>query len=71
MIVEPEVKEAALAWVPNAMRFLDRTSETPLDPTAERADEAPEAEDEAATDGAATDEVAPIADEELGESVAA
>ena len=71
VIVEPEVKEAALAWVPNAMRFLDRTSETPVDPTAERADEAPEAEDEAATDGAATDEVAPIADEELGESVAA
>ncbi|MGO4168844.1 ParB/RepB/Spo0J family partition protein [Novosphingobium sp. YAF33] len=26
-IVEPDVKEAALAWVPNAMRFLDRVPE--------------------------------------------
>ena len=31
-IVEAEVKEAALAWVPNAMRFLDATPEA--DPTA-------------------------------------
>lgn len=32
-IVEPEVKEAALAWVPNAMRFLDAATEAPADPT--------------------------------------
>ncbi|RSU72122.1 chromosome partitioning protein ParB [Sphingomonas sp. S-NIH.Pt3_0716] len=32
-IVEPEVKEAALAWVPNAMRFLDHDNTAPADPT--------------------------------------
>jgi ParB family chromosome partitioning protein len=32
-IVEPEVKEAALAWVPNAMRFLDLLPEEVADPT--------------------------------------
>lgn len=31
-IVEPEVKQAALAWVPNAMRFLDDANATVIDP---------------------------------------
>jgi ParB family chromosome partitioning protein len=30
-IVEPEVKQAALAWVPNAMRFLDDANATGID----------------------------------------
>ncbi|MDT7533117.1 ParB/RepB/Spo0J family partition protein [Sphingobium sp. SA2] len=37
-IVEPEVKEAALAWVPNAMRFLDVVAEETVE-TAETEDE--------------------------------
>nr|GLK21673.1 hypothetical protein GCM10017606_25000 [Microbacterium terregens] len=32
LIVEPEVKEAALAWVPNAMRFLDVEGAAAVDP---------------------------------------
>ncbi|MBZ6384225.1 ParB/RepB/Spo0J family partition protein [Sphingomonas sanguinis] len=32
LIVEPEVKEAALAWVPNAMRFLDVPGGAIVDP---------------------------------------
>jgi ParB family chromosome partitioning protein len=32
-IVEPEVKTAALAWVPNAMRFLDGDAAPAVDPT--------------------------------------
>ena len=43
-IVEPEVKEAALAWVPNAMRFLDTTAEVPADPTEAGEGEANEVE---------------------------
>ena len=35
-IVEPEVRDAALAWVPDAMRFLDKTDSADLD--AEHAD---------------------------------
>ncbi|MDF0546072.1 ParB N-terminal domain-containing protein [Sphingobium sp. H39-3-25] len=31
-IVEPEVRDAALAWVPNAMRFLDSTVADDLEP---------------------------------------
>ncbi|MDX3911141.1 MAG: ParB/RepB/Spo0J family partition protein [Sphingobium sp.] len=41
-IVEPEVREAALAWVPNAMRFLDESAETeaPGEESAETANDA-------------------------------
>lgn len=38
-IVEPEVKAAALAWVPNAMRFLDTAANTVSDPTEFLADD--------------------------------
>ena len=31
-IVEPEVRDAALAWVPDAMRFLDKTEADDLEP---------------------------------------
>ncbi len=68
-IVEPEVKEAALAWVPDAMRFLDRQSEADPEfaPNADDVDDdtatvGDEAEDADATtdadlDPAATDDV--------------
>jgi ParB family chromosome partitioning protein len=43
-IVEPEVKAAALAWVPNAMRFLDRDAAQPVDPTAAEEEEKTQAD---------------------------
>ena len=36
-IVEPEVKAAALAWVPNAMRFLDAQPDSASSPATEDA----------------------------------
>lgn len=57
-IVEPDVKERALAWVPNAMRFLDRTDDE--DPT-----DAPGSADE----GADADE-AELDEEGAGEAEA-
>jgi ParB family chromosome partitioning protein len=53
-IVEPEVKEAALAWVPNAMRFLDQTADVPTDPTEVAGDEAADNDGEPPADDAVT-----------------
>lgn len=54
-IVEPEVKEAALAWVPNAMRFLDVVAEETVE-TAETEDE------DAAAEGDVADAAEPSPD---------
>lgn len=55
-IVEPEIKEAALAWVPNAMRFLEGQPEADLvegdDLDRDDAEEATGAEGELGMDGA-------------------
>ena len=60
-IVEPEVRDAALAWVPDAMRFLDKTEADDLEPAEgdpeEQATGEPEDAEEAGAAGA--DEMAP------------
>lgn len=38
-IVEPEIRDAALAWVPNAMRFVDRPEADDLEPATDDPDE--------------------------------
>lgn len=61
VIVEPEVKDAALAWVPNAMRFLDRIEPDELEPAEDDAAEQL-GETEADADAPAADAQAPDQD---------
>ncbi len=61
VIVEPEVKDAALAWVPNAMRFLDRIEPDELEPAEDDADEQL-GESEADADAPAADAQTPDQD---------
>ncbi|WP_336975281.1 ParB/RepB/Spo0J family partition protein [Sphingobium aromaticiconvertens] len=56
-IVEPEVRDAALAWVPNAMQFLDKADAEGLEP-AEEASVAEDAEDTEGANAAGADEPA-------------
>lgn len=67
-IVEPEVKEAALAWVPDAMRFLDKPSGD-VDSSEPCEAERPEAQEQGgqADEAGTPDET----DEEIDEAVAA
>ena len=50
-IVEAEVKEAALAWVPDAMRFLDKPTGEAVEPRGPDEDEDPRIDDHSEADG--------------------
>ena len=54
-IVEPEVRDAALAWVPDAMRFLDKAEADVLEPAEGDLDD-PSLGDDADADGVVADE---------------
>ncbi|MGE0776369.1 MAG: chromosome partitioning protein ParB, partial [Sphingomonadaceae bacterium] len=60
-IVEPEVREAALGWVPDAMKFLDQAEVADLDPVEGGADD--QSEGSAEVDAGDDTQVAEVADD--------